>query len=489
MKNALYSSVIVSSLAVMSSIGTTTSAGEQNEFKTNQGTHALKTQPVFPLAQKTTQKVEGKVRFYNIVDTEFANNHLVDPDLTEKKWMVSHYDRMQVYAPWFNDFRVWYPTGLEHIDHTEWYPNGLEYKDFYAIYDCAQESVQNSCEGLNEEHHAMYDRAMQAEADPDLPDWILKDSQGNPLYTPFGCHDGTCPQFAADLSNPAFRDFWIEQMSTVLEAGNYRGLFIDDVNLDLNRAVSDGNKCTIASNACNWTVEIDEVDWAGFVADFTEEIRSAFPDKEIVHNSVWFHANPGDPFLERQVVAADYINLERGINDPGMQAGWEPFGVAKFLYFNDYLRELGRNMIHFIHINSLANNEEFSQDNPIFTQAILPPIKQIEYGLAGWLLVSDGQDLFGADQFNTPDDWWHGFDTDLGPAQGARYLDADGLIRRDFKYGIVLLNGPGTWPVTVTLPETFYTLAGDRVDEIVLGPRVAKILLRNSPAIDSFVTP
>src|SRR5262245_1416366 len=143
----------------------------------------------FPFSQNPPLTSEGQVRMYGVANTEF------EPYLAMQDWIIDHYERMQVYAPWFDE-------------HTSWYPNGLEYKDLYAIYNCAQ----FSCEGANQEHQAMYDQAMQAEADPKLPDWILKDSQGNPLYIPFGCESGTCPQFAADLSNPAFRTFWIAQM-------------------------------------------------------------------------------------------------------------------------------------------------------------------------------------------------------------------------------------------------------------------------------------
>ena len=35
------------------------------------------------------------------------------------------------------------------------------------------------------------------------PDWILKDAAGNKLYIPWGCSGGICPQYAADIGNPA----------------------------------------------------------------------------------------------------------------------------------------------------------------------------------------------------------------------------------------------------------------------------------------------
>ena len=54
------------------------------------------------------------------------------------------------------------------------------------------------------------------------------------------------------------------------------------------------------------------------------------------------------------------------------------------------------------------------------------------YGLAGYFLISDGRDAMGNYQAGTPDDWWAGYDTDLGEALGARYDLPNGVIRRDF---------------------------------------------------------
>src|SRR5689334_9979399 len=73
------------------------------------------------------------------------------------------------------------------------------------------------------------------------PAWILHDDQGNPLYIPWGCSAGTCPQYAADFGNPDFRADWIAQAASALAGGTYRGLFIDDVNLDWRVGDSWGN--------------------------------------------------------------------------------------------------------------------------------------------------------------------------------------------------------------------------------------------------------
>ena len=82
--------------------------------------------------------------------------------------------RMTVWSPYFDE-------------KTAWFANGWVYDDAYAIY---------TEQKLVSEH----------------PEWILKDAQGNKLYIPYGCSAGSCPQYAADISNPAYRHYWIENL-------------------------------------------------------------------------------------------------------------------------------------------------------------------------------------------------------------------------------------------------------------------------------------
>ena len=466
MKNSLHTSVFVCCLFVISTIGITASADEQNIFKTNRRMHASKAQPVYPLAQKTIEKVEGKVRFYNLVDNEFAGSHIVDADKAKKKWMVKHYDRMQVYSPYFDEY-------------TEWYENGLVYKDLYAIYNC----VEFNCD-------LQWIPVTQLIFD-EHPEWILRDIDGNPLFLPSGCKNGSCTQFAADISNPKFRQFWIDDLHERLDTAfhltgkGYHGIFVDDVNLDLVRSVVTGDGLTGHPINPATRLLIEDEEWQNYVAEFVELIRSEFLGKEIVHNNVWFHAEPGNPYLDRQIDAADTISLERGINDPNMQSGNAIFGIESFLGFSDYVHSRGRNTVHTVYINDLSCPTPPCLEPPPLQTALI----QMEYGLAGWLLASGGNDWFASRVLNTPDDWWHGFEINLGKALGKRFVDPEnGLLRRDFKNGIVLLNGPGTVPIFVNLPKTFYTLNGDPVDQVTLVSRVGKILLRNPPEIASFVT-
>ncbi len=188
-----------------------------------------------------------------------------------------------------------------------------------------------------------------------------------------------------------------------------------------------------------------------------------------MHNRVWYHAEPGDPELERQIDAADWIMVERGINDPNIVGGWfwdwrgVPRGLENLLHFIDYVHERGRGVVNYFRTYEPAPDD--------WGPSLDPRLRELEYGLGGWLLTSQGRDLLGATAYNTPDNWWPGFEVALGAALGPRCVDASGVLRRDFEKGIVLLNGPDARLTTVPLGASLYTMEGNLVSEVRLRAR------------------
>jgi hypothetical protein len=119
--------------------------------------------------------------------------------------------------------------------------------------------------------------------------------QRHPLYIPFGCSNGSCPQCAADISNPAFRAHWIAYAQDQLPHG-YRGLFIYDVSLELR--VGNGQEQPVAPIDPATHRAMTDRAWRNYMARFMEEIRRVPPHAEIAHNAIWFAGSPtrtGDP--------------------------------------------------------------------------------------------------------------------------------------------------------------------------------------------------
>ncbi len=371
------------------------------------------------LAPRASADTAGTVHFVRSADTAF-NQFTSDPSPEAEEWLRTHFWRMTVWSPYFDE-------------KTGWFPNGWVYDDAYAIY---------TGEKLASEH----------------PEWILRDASANKLYIPYGCSGGSCPQYAADISNPAYRHYWIENLKAELAHG-YRGVFIDDVNM--NMQVGNGAEQHVAPIDPQTGEPMSEEAWRHYMAQFMAEVRTAVPDAEIVHNAVWFadeHAGSANPDIASEISSADIVNLERGASDSGLTGGSGPWSLRAFLAYVDEVHALGRGVV--------LDGEKGDRQS-------------LEYNLAAYFLISDGSDaVSGSEQ--TPENWWPGWNTNLGEAAGPRY-QWEGLLRRDFSGGMVLLNPPGEPARTVTLPTPMRDVAGSIVTSVTLGGKSA-IILEGDPA-------
>jgi hypothetical protein len=193
------------------------------------------------------------------------------------------------------------------------------------------------------------------------------------------------------------------------------------------------------------------------MAEFVEEIRAAFPDWEMVHNSLWFAGRDSNTvsFVQRQIKAADYINLERGVIDGGIGTGTGEWSLQAFFAFIDRVHELGRGVI-------LDNDPG-----------------NIDYALAAFYLIANGQDSFGSRGLK-PSDNWPGYHLDLGSPLGGRF-HWNGLICRVFQKGVALLSPPGGPTKTITLRGTMQKIDGTTVSSIQLAPLQGIVLVGNWP--------
>jgi hypothetical protein len=359
---------------------------------------------------------QGAVHFLGGATTAFEP-FIAKQDPAYGAFLRRHMWRMVVYSPHFDS-------------RTRWYPNGLVYQDAYAIYR------GSALAGLH-------------------PEWILRDGGGNPLYIPFGCSNGGCPQYAADISNPAFRRHWIANVRNELRRG-YRGVFIDDVNMDLR--VGNGQEQSVGPIDRATHRPMTDRAWRNYMAQFMEEIRRALPHAEIVHNAIWYADSPtgiADPSIRREIGAADFINLERGVNDSGLTGGSGTFSLQRMLRYIDAVHALGKGVI----LDGSAT-----------------ALPGIEYALAAYLLISSGRDAVSAGGM-TPIHWWAGFDVNLGEALGPRRLWS-GVLRRDFARGMTLVREPGAETRRVRLPTAMRDLGGQVVTSVSLAPATGVVLLR-----------
>ena len=356
----------------------------------------------------------GAVRFFKVAKSNF-DRYTQHPAPEQQAWMRRRYSRMLTYSPYF-DARL------------DWFPDAWVYKDLYAIYVDSPRATEH-------------------------PEWILRDRDGNRLYIPYGCHDGVCPQFAADIGNPDFRAQWLAEAAGALAHG-YRGLFVDDVNMSVSR-VGDGRGRAVAPVDPRTGREMTDADWRRAMAEFTEQIRARFPDVEVIHNALWFVGHD-DPLVARELLSASIVNLERGVNDDGITGGTGTYGFETFVAHVAWLHARGRSVV----FDAGASSE-----------------RAREYGLAAYLALDAGHDLLGNGTGSTPDDWWPGYDVELGAPAAASYRWRD-VLRRDFARGIVLVNPPGAPSRTLSLGEGYVDLGGRTHTDLPLGPAEGRVLLK-----------
>lgn len=350
----------------------------------------------------------GTTRFVKRMTPAF-DRYVTNPSPSTAAWLNKKLWRTEVFTPFFDD-------------KLATYGNAWFYSDIYAIYTGSDVASQH-------------------------PEWILKDGAGNKLFIPWGCSNGTCPQYAADITNPAYRAWWIGNVTRSLAKG-YKGVWVDDVNLEMRVGNGDGREIAPYSPALGRVMSA--ADWRRAMADFTEQLRAAAPaDKEILHNSIWYAAQGAgrdtDASVQRQIASADYINIERGFNDDGLTGGTGEWSLRALQGFVDRVHGKGKGVI---------------------IDAFDASAGGMEYSLANYLLISNGRDGVGQIDM-TPDNWWAGWDTDLGGALSGRY-DWQGVQRRDFQGGMALVNEPGAPTRTVQLPSAMTTIDGRSVTSVTI---------------------
>jgi hypothetical protein len=331
------------------------------------------------------------------------------------------------------------------------YPNGLGYVNAQAIYRRPATPGSNISTSLH--RRAGRDRR------------ILRDAQGRPLYVPYGCRRGSCPQYAADIGSSVWRRHLHNAIHDWIGKG-YRGIFLDDVNWNLNASDSSGRPVRPIDPRTGQIMRV--ADWKRYMARLIRSVARTFPTAELMLNSVWWRGsdNPSDPVVARGLAAATHYEIERGVAD-----------VRRGQPYDALLTAIDR-----IHALGLSVNVDGYQST---TRA------DAELELATYLLISNGHDSVHADYGSCPtarppspceERFWRGWHTDLGRAESPRTKTGAMYLRR-FERGLVLLNAPRARRMTVLVPDGYHDLDGrDRSGTVALDGGEALVLHRRPSA-------
>lgn len=309
------------------------------------------------------------------------------------------------------------------------YPAGLGYVNAQAIY----RRVATRNRGTPRLHRQ-----------PGRDRRILRDGRGRPLYVPYGCRNGRCPQYAADIGSPTWRRHLLDSIRGWMERG-YSGVFLDDVNWNLNVSDSAGRPARPLDPRTGRAMT--PTDWKRYMARLIRAVARSFPAAELMLNSVWWRDSddPTDPVVASGLAAGSHYEIERGVAD-----------VRRGKSYDELLAAIDR-----IHALGLAVNIDGHQST---TRS------QAELELATYLLVSNGRDSVHADYGSCPsarppspceEPFWRGWGIDLGHAEGPR--STSGLLHaRRFERGLVLVNPPRAPSQAVELNDEYRDLDGGK---------------------------
>ena len=369
-------------------------------------TRALSLDPKRPPQRLQTASVD----LYVFAKSGF-DRYTENPSVEDETWMREHYEFMTVWSPYF-DSRL------------SWFPKGVEYSDVMAL------------------------------KGGDRPEWILKDSSGDLLYVDFACSGGTCPQYAADIGNQNYRNWFIAELKRLTTKG-YAGFYLDDVNMSwrISNGSSDAQPIDPRTGE-TMTLEA----WRRYMADFVEQIEREVPGI-IVHNAIWTADSPGfdDPRVARQLAAADWIQIEHGYNDPGLRGGNGTYSVRNLFAYVDWVHSLGTKVMW---LEEDGGTEAKHESN-----------------LAAYLLTYAPGDVISTEDWAqiAPGSIWEGYLLDLGTPLGPR-TGSDGLFRREFQNGTVLVNEPDN--NTKTVPITGTRIDGNHITQVAIPEGTGVIILK-----------
>lgn len=262
-----------------------------------------------------------------------------------------------------------------------------------------------------------------------------------------GYHD-IATEGVAPLSEASIQAY-VSKVKRDASAG-YAGTFLDDINWSV--------PYRDWSEARSLEPEMQQL------AKLVESTRAAIPSGIIEMNSQYHDIYPlyreGNPYVLRALSRINLLCKEFGVGPTsGINTASD---FANFLSFTDELRAKG------IHITMTSDPSS-------------PTPATMEYNEATYLLINDGHDYING-QRQTPQNWWPGFDVDLGGSTGER-ASWNGLLRRDFSGGMTLVNPPGSPTRTVTLPSPMRTVAGATVTSVTLAPASGAVLAGSGQSV------
>jgi len=288
-------------------------------------------------------------------------------------------------------------------------------------------------------------------------DWFHHDATGARVKIYYPKYKNRC---AFHTGKPGLQQYLAGLVVETLKTGRYDGIQLDNVSTEFPFRPELVGKWISAT-----PVNLVAAQWTADEVAMLKAIMKAVADAGLKEKKVIFnHMRSGEPQESRAYVeVADGANCESWMSlRTGLEGRWG--WKAKV----EQAREVNRKGKL---TNLLCRTDAPSEDEALFC-------------FASYLMAKEGDDayFFYAPGYKMANQrtWYPFYDADLGEPKGDREVRDGGFLRL-FRRGCVGVN-PTDKPVTLSLPQTYITLAGQEIAKLSLPPRRGAVLL--APAKD-----
>jgi Hypothetical glycosyl hydrolase family 15 len=285
------------------------------------------------------------------------------------------------------------------------------------------------------------------EADTSHPEWFLKDASGNRIT-----HIGHADYTLMDIGDPGYQAAWASNVIMQAKRDGWELVFADDLGLALYATSGTPVKYP------------DPTAWQGAVKSFLQAVhpKLAAAGLKLVANVV---SGVTYPAVRKELLQWVDGTMEEGWMRPSVQRT-APLATAAWP-------------------KQLAEAQDAEKAGKLFL-AELPAMSSdtqaVRYGLATYLLAAGGMSSFdvSGSPSHTTEQWFTEFDTalQLGPPAGSAARLENGIYRREFAAGTVLVN-PTTASQTVDLGGRFSGSGLSGVSNVTLAATTGLVLLKD----------
>jgi hypothetical protein len=283
------------------------------------------------------------------------------------------------------------------------------------------------------------------EADAAHPEWFLRDASGERI-TFMGYSD----LHAMDIGNPAYQRRWADNVVRELVADGWDGVLLDNVDTTMRHDFA--SYPTKYPTDAEWRAAMESA-----LAHIGPRIEAA--GKLAIPNFGGWGGNPE--------VGRDWLRYVSG----GMDEMFLKWGNTAGEGYADEYRWSDQ-------LASLRYAQAQGKDFLAVTHSTATDAEAARYGYATMLLGGEGRASFMLAADYTHETWFPEYDYDLGAPLGPESADPDGLHRRVFTNGIVVVN-PTDEPLSANLNGTYSGSGATDLfggTEVTLPPKSARIM-------------